>query len=334
MSHPAGTRPEHRPGTGAALWWLWLPLMLVGATPAAAAENAPADVPFGSWFYTEVVVFQRPAVLEHMGEEDLVREPLRGLPLTLRTFAAPGTLDARSLDPITRLCLTFPYLDHAALTRLDGVPDDGYWSDAARPPALPPPDIHPRLEDDPLLDYLADLAEFETDLESRSYRWLEPGTHTLTAEAQRLQRNAGYRILLHGRWLQPVPPRESPEPLLVQSGPRYGDLAGLEGTFDVTLGRYLHFQARLYYREPLMGQAPRDLPLAPPGMEPAASMPPLTEQDLTPGGFMQLRESRRMRSGELHYLDHPKLGVLVRIEPVILPDSLSAAAKALEEDLQ
>ena len=31
---------------------------------------------------------------------------------------------------------------------------------------------------------------------------------------------------------------------------------------------------------------------------------------------MELREQRRMRSGELHYLDHPKFGVLARVDPI------------------
>ncbi len=53
-----------------------------------------------------------------------------------------------------------------------------------------------------------------------------------------------------------------------------------------------------------------------------------------PAGYMQLHESRRMRSGELHYLDHPKLGILVRIDPVQIPDSLSEAYTALEEGKQ
>ena len=35
--------------------------------------------------------------------------------------------------------------------------------------------------------------------------------------------------------------------------------------------------------------------------------------------IIPLRQSRRMRSGELHYLDHPRLGVLARITPVEPP---------------
>ena len=37
-----------------------------------------------------------------------------------------------------------------------------------------------------------------------------------------------------------------------------------------------------------------------------------------------------MRSAEIHYLDHPKLGVVVRIDPVPIPDALTAAFDALE----
>jgi hypothetical protein len=38
-----------------------------------------------------------------------------------------------------------------------------------------------------------------------------------------------------------------------------------------------------------------------------------------------------MRSGELHYLDHPKLGILVRIDPVTIPQPLIELAQALEK---
>ena len=38
------------------------------------------------------------------------------------------------------------------------------------------------------------------------------------------------------------------------------------------------------------------------------------EQERPP--YMRIDQSRRVRSGELHYLDHPELGVLVRITPV------------------
>ena len=39
-------------------------------------------------------------------------------------------------------------------------------------------------------------------------------------------------------------------------------------------------------------------------------------------GIYGAHEQRRMRSGELHYLDHPKFGVLARVDP------MSAARRA------
>jgi len=39
------------------------------------------------------------------------------------------------------------------------------------------------------------------------------------------------------------------------------------------------------------------------------------EQERPP--YLRLDQSRRVRSGELHYIDHPELGVLVRITPVV-----------------
>ena len=40
--------------------------------------------------------------------------------------------------------------------------------------------------------------------------------------------------------------------------------------------------------------------------------------------YMELREQRRMRSGELHYLDHPKFGILARVDPIQPPEALLA----------
>ena len=39
--------------------------------------------------------------------------------------------------------------------------------------------------------------------------------------------------------------------------------------------------------------------------------------------FMALRESRRMRSNELHYLDHPALGVITKISPYSIDSNIA-----------
>ena len=45
----------------------------------------------------------------------------------------------------------------------------------------------------------------------------------------------------------------------------------------------------------------------------------------------RIRLHRRLRSEELHHLDHPAIGVLVRIDPIAIPAELVRSAAALEE---
>jgi len=123
-------------------------------------------------------------------------------------------------------------------------------------------------------------------------------------------------VLWRGHWLQPVPPRESPQPLLLQVGELPGQYYELEGSIEVTVNRYLHVHARLWYLDPAQLASPTIDPLEVP-VELAATTPPQ---------YMLLDDKRRMRSGLLHYLDHPKLGVLVRIDPVAVPPELQALA--------
>ena len=128
-------------------------------------------------------------------------------------------------------------------------------------------------------------------------RWLASSSfiwHTeklgFVSTATRLRRG-GYQIVGHGMWLQPVPDRGAANSLLLQLGER--DDSGLyevEGTIAVTRGRYLHIDVQLWKNDlgPLIGER---------------------------HSFIELRESRRMRSREVHYLDHPVLGMLVKIVP-------------------
>lgn len=109
------------------------------------------------------------------------------------------------------------------------------------------------------------------------------------------------RVVWHGAWVQPVPDRETEphQPVLLQAGAHTADGWEVAGRIDVTRGRFLHFDAELWM----------------PGA--------------VPGEFVVLAESRRLRSGELNYLDHPAFGVLFRIDPLELPPDLSAEIAAL-----
>lgn len=322
-------------------------LLAISSSLATGKDNVK-DWLSKDWYATEVIVFQRSPVMENSSTEKLVIVNERRFPFAVRAFIPPphaiGSFYA--LDPFTRATLDLPTIDinleefsfiepTDAVEMVNGsaesdapVPHDG-------PPPLgrPPPVIEPILEPNPLLDFLAMLNSFERSLDAQSYRWLPEDELLMQIEARRIESRDELHILIHGRWIQPVPERTLPEPLLVQYGARVGNTQQLEGTMAVTLGRYLHFQATLWYREPALGQQPVDIPL---GDAFLASSPfSRIDRSITlpepSQGYMLLSQSRRLRSNEIHYLDHPKFGIVVRIDPVAIPQELILLLEALEK---
>lgn len=106
------------------------------------------------------------------------------------------------------------------------------------------------------------------------------GGRDLGREAAALDRQ-GMNVLAHIAWVQSPPP--------LASNSWYGLEAGrVSGLVRVRRGRFLHLDTDLVLHDAMNGQP------------------------------YHVRHKRRMRSDELHYVDHPKVGVLVeatRIEP-------------------
>lgn len=109
---------------------------------------------------------------------------------------------------------------------------------------------------------------------------LDSGKFKLTAIADTLRRSRNYRPLAHFGWTQPGFPRTEAHYMSIDSQAA----TGLSGRVAVSRGRYLHLTLDLVY-------------------EPSAE----------PGQRYTLRQTRRMRSNERHYIDHPKFGVIALI---------------------
>jgi len=137
---------------------------------------------------------------------------------------------------------------------------------------------------------------------------------TLEEEAQAIRASGGYRLLKHFAWQQPgldaknaqairinigktmpiylpddlkpfnkfIPASAQPEP----QRSRKITTTTVSGTLKVRLGRFLHLDSRLVFTD--------------------------TENRKS----YRLSQSRKMRSGEYHYIDNPRFGLLVRILPV------------------
>lgn len=128
-------------------------------------------------------------------------------------------------------------------------------------------------------------------------------------------------------------------------GPRERTVAvhPLDGTIELVVSRYLHVHVDLYrtaavaWRERVRGRAADEAAAGtgdgetPDGddAKEAAGEPLFPRVARGPDDETMLsfpfRQSRRMRSGELHYIDHPRLGVLVLVTPHEAEDGGDAA---------
>lgn len=106
-------------------------------------------------------------------------------------------------------------------------------------------------------------------------------------------------------------------------GPRLreAEVLPLDGTIKLVVSRYLHLHADLYFTTDVHWRDGKDAGSAPASahIEAAASTESQTHVTRGPNGRPLLsyafQQQRRMRSGELHYLDHPVVGLLVKVTP-------------------
>ena len=127
----------------------------------------------------------------------------------------------------------------------------------------------------------AEIAPPATAMES--FPAMPTGKMKLGAIADQLKRSRGYQTLAHFGWTQPGFPRTEAHYMSVDS--KVGAGSDLTGRVALSRGRYLHLTLDL-------------------ALQPAGS----SERYV-------LRQTRRMRSNERHYIDHPKFGVIALITP-------------------
>ena len=275
---------------------LWsLTLLALAALPAAAA-----DVPLKhDWFQIELLIFERPASAGDTSAEQLSRSEPRVFHLKTLAF---DDGDARSrayaLDAYTLSIPTNPPVDLSYFAAFGIHP-----SPPTRPrPQTMQPAPSATAPPTPAEQLAAMTAQFEDEVTAQSLKWLPRTALKLGSEARRLGNVTGYRVLLHGAWIQAVPPRETPQPMLIEAGDRGSGAYAVEGTYAVTLQHYLHIDAALWYLAP--------------------------EQDASarPATYMRLLEQRRVRSTELNYFDHPRFGVLTRIDAIEIPERIRTFA--------
>ena len=120
-----------------------------------------------------------------------------------------------------------------------------------------------------------------------SFPALAPARFKLTGIYDTLRRSRNYQPLAHFGWTQPGYARNDAKVLTINSMVPAG--SGILGQVALTRGRYLHLTLDLVYDAPGAAGEPQQR--------------------------FVLRQSRRMRSNERHYIDSPRFGVIAIITP-------------------
>ncbi len=141
-----------------------------------------------------------------------------------------------------------------------------------------------------------------------------------------LMQRQGYRTLFHRAWQQPLRPRDQARAIRISGGQRFAnDRRELDGEIHLNIARYLHLQTNLFFtlRTPPGWQSPYLPSPAPLAANDAAAderLNPVSASTPESGDAglltVQMQQSRRMRGSQLHYLDHPLFGLMIKLTPM------------------
>ncbi len=114
-------------------------------------------------------------------------------------------------------------------------------------------------------------------------------------------------ILHNVQWVQPVYGEQHSIPVYFESSSQALGQPKLKGVIELHVSRYLHSNIQLQY---------------------------IPKQAHSLNETISLQQRRRMRSKEIHYLDHPYVAALIRIIPVEHPLDETIEADTLETEPQ
>lgn len=230
-----------------------------------------------------------------------------------------------------------------------GAPDFTHAVTLAPAPATLP-DLPPATDEtstDPASTALA-----QSQAQPLPFQALDGDQMTLTRVVERMASSQDYRPLLHIAWRQPATKSGTSEPVRISTAPpaaegkagesapppppetlaetepaaatssetmatdgsqadapaTEGEAAAtgaqvtLEGTIDLSRNRYLHLDVDLVYRPPVAPQS--------------GGLFSIFKGDQPQVTAYRMHQSRRVRSKQIHYFDHPRFGVLTVVTPV------------------
>ncbi len=123
------------------------------------------------------------------------------------------------------------------------------------------------------------------------YLRLNELSQPMVQERMRLENSGRYGIVKHAAWQQPAQPPEATRGVRLTANT---GTAVLDGTVELSREQFLQLDMELQYR-------------------PAPSS---TDGEAEEAESLTIRAFRKLRPGEINYMDHPLIGILARVAPV------------------
>lgn len=309
----------------------------VALTLLASALAAPANAELATWFEVEVAVFERPQSSSETWPED--KAPVK----TSHTF---DLLGPAMMPDLTSLTGALSECDPYSWQNQEPCPEPA----APQKPQLPsqlPNVVTSNLPGDPLLGkpFLLDDSELEftaalNKLKRQGMKlklhsvWKQPVYSRGNSQAYRLYsgNNFGERFFADGR-LRPAQDSAFSQfdfswplvPYSAQTDPVWE----LDGWLRIYLNHFLYIDTKLQLREEIERPITRQLTAEEAEQSSLNSAVNNTlelateqEQQVETEPFLsiiEMKQSRRVRSREVHYFDHPRLGMVVQIRRMPQP---------------
>mgnify|MGYP003316540588 CR=1 FL=1 len=128
---------------------------------------------------------------------------------------------------------------------------------------------------------------------------------------EKIKRSASIRVLAHESWIQPIGSDQTS--IMIQGGAERGEKYELEGFITLYRKRFLHIMTDLWFtKSATKYKEKRGLPGAPLRDSPNENLFTEASNSSSFKTFM-MKQQRRVRAAELHYLDHPFFGLVLKI---------------------
>lgn len=148
----------------------------------------------------------------------------------------------------------------------------------------------------------------------------------LKQEYKRINHSSEYKVLFYGAWRQTGLEKSKAFEININelsNAHKKRSKNSISGQLKVVLARYLHFYSQLEYQRQDDLSKTKEIT--------ADNISEINTKDLTENvnqadilaidnNIYSMKDHRRMRSKELHYIDHPLIGILIQINPVEKPE--------------